>query len=55
MRDSGGWALRETLWVGHLGRVGLLWGWALPVGHSRDERGADRARRRVTGEEKSSF
>ena len=43
--------------------LGRLWGWALQgqsrvgqglfgFGHSRDERGVDRARRRVPGEEK---
>ena len=50
-----GWALQE-----HSGRetLGRLWSWALQghfgVGHSRDERGVDRARRRVPGEENSS-
>ena len=55
-----------TLW-GHsaAGPPETLWGWALQghsvdghskdtlVGHSRDARGVDRARRRVPGEEKS--
>ena len=57
-----GWALQG------LGTPTTLWGWALQsecgvghfretlgfgVGHSRDERGVDRARRRVPGEELS--
>ena len=64
--DSGAGHSRDTLDSG-LGTLGRLWGlgisgrlggWALQghcgVGHSRDERGVDRARRRVPSEEKSS-
>ena len=50
-QHSGGWHPRKTLGLGctvELGTPGHF-----GVGHSRDERGVDRARRRVPGEEKS--
>ena len=46
IRDSGVGHSKNTL---ELGTPGTLW-----VGHSRDERGVDWARRRVPGEEKCS-